>query len=49
MITQKQIETLRDLEGLDWIGALRPEANSHAGRDRGRGSWACSTSGTSSS
>ena len=26
MITQKQIETLRDLEGIDWIGALRPEA-----------------------
>ena len=26
MITQTQIETLRDLEGLDWIGALRPEA-----------------------
>ena len=26
MITQKQIETLRDIEGLDWIGALRPEA-----------------------
>ena len=26
MITQTQIETLRALEGLDWIGALRPEA-----------------------
>jgi transposase len=26
MITQKQIEILRDLEGIDWIGALRPEA-----------------------
>ncbi len=26
MITQKQIETLRDMQGLDWIGALRPDA-----------------------
>ncbi|MCH7747913.1 MAG: transposase [Acidobacteria bacterium] len=26
MITQTQIEMLRDLEGIDWIGALRPEA-----------------------
>ena len=26
MITQKQIDALRDLEGMDWIAALRPEA-----------------------
>jgi transposase len=26
MITEKQIQTLRGLEGVDWIGALRPEA-----------------------
>ncbi|MCK4306226.1 MAG: transposase, partial [Candidatus Eisenbacteria sp.] len=26
MLTQKQILALRDIEGLDWIGALRPEA-----------------------
>ena len=26
MITQKQIDTLRDIDGIDWIGALRPEA-----------------------
>lgn len=26
MITQKQIDVLRDIEGLDWIGALRPGA-----------------------
>lgn len=26
MITQKQIETLGDIEGIDWIGALRPDA-----------------------
>jgi transposase len=26
MITQKQIDALRDLDGVDWIGALRPEA-----------------------
>jgi transposase len=26
MITQKQIEILRDMEGIDWIGALRPDA-----------------------
>ncbi len=26
MITQKQVEALRDLEGIDWISALRPGA-----------------------
>ncbi len=26
MITQKQIDTLRDIDGIDWISALRPEA-----------------------
>ncbi|MDA2929136.1 IS1634 family transposase [Acidobacteria bacterium AH-259-O06] len=26
MITQKQIDTLREIEGLDWITALRPDA-----------------------
>jgi hypothetical protein len=26
MITQKQIDALRDIDGIDWIGALRPEA-----------------------
>ena len=26
MLTQKQIDALHDLEGVDWIGALRPEA-----------------------
>ncbi len=26
MLTQKQIDTLHDIEGIDWIGALRPEA-----------------------
>jgi hypothetical protein len=26
MLTQKQIDTIQDLEGVDWIGALRPEA-----------------------
>lgn len=26
MLTQKQIDTLRPMEGVDWIGALRPEA-----------------------
>jgi len=25
MLTQKQINTIQDLEGVDWIGALRPE------------------------
>ena len=25
MLTQKQIDTIRDFEGIDWIGALRPE------------------------
>ena len=26
MLTQKQVDALHDIEGLDWIGALRPEA-----------------------
>ncbi|WDN88571.1 hypothetical protein BuS5_01539 [Desulfosarcina sp. BuS5] len=26
MLTQKQIDALHDIDGLDWIGALRPEA-----------------------
>lgn len=26
MITQKQVDALRDIEGVDWIAALRPEA-----------------------
>lgn len=26
MLTQKQIDAIRDIEGVDWIGALRPEA-----------------------
>jgi transposase len=26
MLTQKQIDALKNVEGLDWIGALRPEA-----------------------
>ncbi len=26
MLTQKQIDKLHDMEGIDWIGALRPEA-----------------------
>ena len=26
MITQKQVDALREIEGIDWIGALRPEA-----------------------
>jgi len=26
MITQKQVDVLRDLDGIDWISALRPEA-----------------------
>ncbi len=26
MLTQKQIGAIRDIEGVDWIGALRPEA-----------------------
>ena len=26
MITQTQVDALRELEGIDWIGALRPEA-----------------------
>lgn len=26
MITQKQIDVLRDIDGIDWISALRPEA-----------------------
>lgn len=26
MLTQKQIDQVRDLDGVDWIGALRPEA-----------------------
>jgi transposase len=26
MITQKQVDTLREIEGIDWIAALRPEA-----------------------
>ncbi len=26
MITQKQVDVLRDIEGVDWIAALRPEA-----------------------
>jgi transposase len=26
MLTQKQIDLLRDMDGMDWIGALRPEA-----------------------
>ncbi len=26
MLTQKQIDALQDIEGVDWIGALRPEA-----------------------
>ena len=26
MLTQKQIDKLRDISGIDWIGALRPEA-----------------------
>ena len=35
MLTQKQINVIRDIDGIDWIGALRPEAikklvNSHA-------------------
>ncbi len=26
MLTQKQVDALRDIDGVDWIGALRPEA-----------------------
>ena len=26
MITQKQVDVFREIEGIDWIGALRPEA-----------------------
>ncbi len=26
MLTQKQVDTLHDIDGVDWIGALRPEA-----------------------
>jgi len=26
MITQKQIDALREIDGIDWIAALRPEA-----------------------
>lgn len=26
MLTQKQIDAIKDIEGIDWIGALRPEA-----------------------
>ena len=26
MLTQKQIDTIQDIQGVDWIGALRPEA-----------------------
>ena len=26
MLTQKQVDTLHDINGVDWIGALRPEA-----------------------
>ncbi len=26
MLTQKQVKVLRELDGMDWIGALRPEA-----------------------
>jgi transposase len=26
MLTQKQIDAIRDIDGVDWIGALRPEA-----------------------
>jgi len=26
MLTQKQIDAIEDIEGIDWIGALRPEA-----------------------
>ena len=26
MLTQKQVDALRDMDGIDWIGALRPEA-----------------------
>ena len=26
MLTQKQVDALHDIEGVDWIGALRPEA-----------------------
>jgi transposase len=26
MITQKQVDALREIDGVDWIGALRPEA-----------------------
>ena len=26
MITQKQVDALRDIEGVDWVAALRPEA-----------------------
>jgi len=26
MLTQKQVDALHDIDGVDWIGALRPEA-----------------------
>lgn len=26
MLTQKQVDAVRDIDGIDWIGALRPEA-----------------------
>ena len=26
MLTQKQVDELHDIDGVDWIGALRPEA-----------------------
>ena len=26
MLTQKQVDVLHDIDGIDWIGALRPEA-----------------------
>ena len=26
MLTQKQVDVLYDIDGMDWIGALRPEA-----------------------
>ena len=46
MITQTQIDELREMDGIDWITALRPEPIRKLINDPGDLRWGYSTGGT---
>ena len=47
MLTQKQVDAVQEMDGVDWIGALRPEAIKKL-IEGAPSRWGCSTSATSS-